>query len=97
MTGANDWEVDLESSDFPGSQPGKGQELNEETHPDLRLGEAMVSVPNIRPGDMVFWFCDVIHAVESVHQGKGAPWYRYLSVPVRQSDGVYIDGGEPFR
>jgi hypothetical protein len=53
-----EWELDLESSSFPGSVPGKGQELNEETHPHLRLGETMTSIPEIQPGDQVYcmWF-----------------------------------------
>lgn len=50
---ADNWEVDLDSTDFPGSQPGKGQELNEKTHPHLRLGSTMTSVPKIKPGDQV--------------------------------------------
>lgn len=30
----------------------------------------MTSVPEVNPGDMVFWHCDVIHAVETEHIGK---------------------------
>ncbi|KAG1882520.1 DUF1479-domain-containing protein [Suillus subluteus] len=62
-----EWELDLESSSFPGSVPGKGQELNEETHPHLRLGETMTSVPEIQPGDQVYWHCDTVHSVEQLH------------------------------
>jgi hypothetical protein len=53
-----EWELDLESSSFPGSVPGKGQELNEETHPHLRLDQTMTSIPEIQPGDQVYcmWF-----------------------------------------
>jgi hypothetical protein len=29
----------------------------------------MVSVPTVNPGDMVFWHCDVVHAVEEEHRG----------------------------
>lgn len=49
----DNWVVDLDSTDFPGSQPGKGQELNEKTHPHLRLESTMTSVPKIKPGDQV--------------------------------------------
>lgn len=52
-----DWELNLEGSEFPGSVPGKTQELNEATHPHLRLGETMVSIPRIEPGDQVYCEC----------------------------------------
>ena len=51
---AEDWELNLEGSEFPGSVPGKTQELNEATHPHLRLAETMVSIPRIEPGDQVY-------------------------------------------
>lgn len=49
-----DWELNLEGNEFPGSVPGKTQELNEVTHPHLRLAETMVSIPRIEPGDQVY-------------------------------------------
>lgn len=51
---AEDWELNLEGSEFPGSVPGKTQELNDATHPHLRLSETMVSIPKIEPGDQVY-------------------------------------------
>jgi ectoine hydroxylase-related dioxygenase (phytanoyl-CoA dioxygenase family) len=30
----------------------------------------MISVPTVHPGDMVFWQCDVVHAVEKEHTRK---------------------------
>ncbi|KAF8131806.1 hypothetical protein EV363DRAFT_1164253 [Boletus edulis] len=67
---AEDWELNLEGSEFPGSVPGKAQELHEATHPHLRLAETMVSIPKIDPGDQVYWHCDTVHAVEGEHMGK---------------------------
>jgi hypothetical protein len=52
-----DWELNLDGSEFPGSVPGKTQELNEVTHPHLRLAETMVSSPRIEPGDQVYCEC----------------------------------------
>lgn len=49
-----DWEVDTSSSIFPGSGMGKGQELNEKTHPHLHLDKTMVSIPMVEPGDQVY-------------------------------------------
>lgn len=42
---AENWTLDLDSSDFPNSAPGHGQELNDETHPHLDLRRTMLSVP----------------------------------------------------
>lgn len=39
----------------------------------------MTSVPKVNPGDGVFWHCDVVHAVEPDHIGKGdsaGKWWR---------------------
>ena len=53
-SGLDDWVVDLEDTTFPGSGMGKGQELNEATHPHLQLGRTMVSVPKMEPGTQVY-------------------------------------------
>jgi hypothetical protein len=38
--------------------PGHGQELTSLLHPHLRLDNAMVHVPKVKPGDFVVWHCD---------------------------------------
>lgn len=30
----------------------------------------MVGIPPVKPGDYVFWHCDLVHEVDSVHPGK---------------------------
>lgn len=50
----DDWEVDVDSTAFPGSVMGKAQELTEDTHPHLKLDKTMISVPKIEPGDQVY-------------------------------------------
>jgi Protein of unknown function (DUF1479) len=78
-----DWEVNLESTHFPGSAMGKAQELNEETHPHLRLEKTMISVPKVEPGDQVYWHCDTVHAVESHHGGASDSSVLYIpAVPL---------------
>lgn len=52
--GTGAWRVALESSAFPGSVPGKTQELGEGTHPHLQLGRTMVAVPRVEPGDQIY-------------------------------------------
>jgi hypothetical protein len=49
-----DWELDLDQSNFPGSIIGKTQELNVKSHPHLKLDQTMVSIPKIQPGDQVY-------------------------------------------
>jgi hypothetical protein len=55
--GPDNWELDFETSKFPGAPRAKGQELSDATHPHLELDRTMVSVPGVRPGDQVFWHC----------------------------------------
>jgi hypothetical protein len=63
------WEID-KSSIWQGAIPGRGLKLNDLLHPELELSTSMISIPQVRPGDMVFWHCDAIHAVDSVHRGQ---------------------------
>lgn len=63
------WEIDR-SSIWQGAVPGRGQEMNDTLHPELELSTSMVSIPRVNPGDMVFWHCDTIHAVDPIHQGQ---------------------------
>lgn len=62
---ASNWQFDNSQSGFPGIVPLHGgkrfsnQKLSMGTHPHLRLDRknTMVSVPRVKPGDMVFWHC----------------------------------------
>ncbi|KAK6208652.1 hypothetical protein QIS74_12170 [Colletotrichum tabaci] len=75
FTGGNEM-----TSELQGATPGHGQELSDALHPHLRLGETMVHVPRIRPGDFVVWHTDQIHAVDTVHQGRGDSSVIYIPV-----------------
>lgn len=76
-------ELDLDSSVFPGTSIGKTQEFNDNTHPSLQLEKLMTPVPNVGPGDAVFWHCDMIHAVDPVHHGDHDSSVMYIpSVPL---------------
>lgn len=57
-------------TEFPGAFPGKSQEFTKELHPELELDYLMVPIPKVEPGDMVYWHCDTIHAVDPEHEGK---------------------------
>lgn len=55
---------------FPGSRPGYTQfRPTDEWHPHLEMAKSMVGIPRVRPGDYVFWHCDVIHEVDPFHPG----------------------------
>lgn len=84
-------ELDLSSGKFPGSVIGKAQEFNDKAHPDLELSRLMVSVPKVSPGDAVFWHCDLIHAVDPVHNGSSDSSVMYIpSVPLCELNAHYF-------
>ncbi|KNZ80292.1 hypothetical protein J132_06408 [Termitomyces sp. J132] len=66
---ANEWVVDFDNPDFPGSLLGGKQFLTTKTHPHLRLDKTMV-VPPVNPADQVYCHCDVVHEVEAHHYGN---------------------------
>ena len=67
--------------DLCGAQPGRALGASPQWHPELLAG--LVPIPQVGPGDTVWWHSDVIHAVEDQHSGTGysnviyiggAPW-----------------------
>lgn len=69
---------------------GAGQELPAELHPHISPG-AFVSVPAVRPGDAVFWHCDVAHMVESEHKGATDASVFYIPIaPLCEINADYL-------
>ena len=60
------------TAQFPGAHPGGTQLLpTDELHPHLQMKEkSMVGIPPVKPGDYVFWHCDLLHEVDQFHPGK---------------------------
>lgn len=90
------WEFDISSPDFPGIYPRDGGFVgprpNPISHPHMRLDKTMVSVPKVFPGDMVFWHCDVVHAVEEEHTGKEDSAVMYIpAVPCTPHNSAYVE------
>ncbi|KAJ7464577.1 hypothetical protein FB451DRAFT_441516 [Mycena latifolia] len=87
-----DWnELDLDRTTFVGSGMGTGLELNDATHPHLRLDKTMISMPRVEPGDQVYWHCDMIHAVEGYHGGKEDSSVMYIpAVPLTLDNAHYL-------
>ncbi|KAI0051476.1 DUF1479-domain-containing protein [Auriscalpium vulgare] len=89
--GLDNWVVDPESAEFPGSMLGKAQELSAATHPHLRLETTMVPAPRVEPGDQIYWHCDTIHAVEGLHAGKSDSSVLYIpAVPLTEHNASYL-------
>jgi len=72
---------DVPDGDLCGAQPGRALGAFPAWHAELL--EGLVSIPEVGPGDTVWWHSDVIHAVEDKHGGSGysnviyiggAPW-----------------------
>lgn len=47
-----------------GAIPGAQQHITKDLHP--HIVKAMVSIPDMAPGDCIFWHCDGVHAVDKV-------------------------------
>lgn len=55
---------------FPGANPGNLQFFpTQALHPHLMMEKSMVGIPPVRPGDYVFWYCDLVHEVDKFHPG----------------------------
>ena len=59
---------DVQEDDLCGATPGRALGVSQEWHPDLIGG--LVSIPEVAPGDTVFWHTDICHAVADEHAGS---------------------------
>ncbi len=63
------------------ADPGKVLGIDAEHHPELMRG--MVSIPEVEPGDTVWWHPDVIHGVEHDHAGTEQANVIYIAATPR--------------
>ena len=59
---------DVDENDLCGASPGRALGVSPEWHPDLMAG--LISIPEVMPGDTVFWHTDICHAVGDEHAGS---------------------------
>ena len=59
---------DVPEGDLCGAAPGRALGVSPDWHKELIAG--MVSIPEVQPGDTVFWHTDICHAVGDKHAGK---------------------------
>ncbi|CAF4851412.1 unnamed protein product, partial [Rotaria socialis] len=65
--------------------------MNDKLHPHLQLSTSMIPIPKIRPGDMVLWHCDTMHAVDSIHRGQSDSSVFYIpAVPLCEMNVKYL-------
>lgn len=60
-------QADVAADDLCGAAPGRALGVSRQWHPDLHAG--LVSIPEVQPGDTVFWHTDICHAVADRHAG----------------------------
>jgi hypothetical protein len=59
---------DVPETDLCGAAPGRALGVHPEWHGDLLA--ALVSIPEVMPGDTVWWHTDICHAVADEHRGR---------------------------
>ncbi len=59
---------DVADDDLCGAEAGRALGADHHWHPDLLA--SLVSLPQVEPGDTVWWHPDIIHAVENQHRGE---------------------------
>ena len=59
---------DVGEADLCGAAPGRALGVRPEWHDDLM--SALVSIPEVMPGDTVFWHTDICHSVGDTHEGS---------------------------
>ncbi|KAK1221694.1 hypothetical protein PQX77_015524 [Marasmius sp. AFHP31] len=92
----DNWKFDISYPEFPGLQAKEGgfssPKPTPEEHPHMLLDKMIVSIPEVCPGDAVFWHCDVVHSVESEHSGDEDSAVMYIpAVPTTPLNQAYIE------
>jgi hypothetical protein len=81
---------DVPEDDLCGAMPGRALSVNEQYH--SLLLNALSSIPQMEPGDTVFWHSDVVHAVENEHRGTGYSNVMYIgSAPGCAKNSAYLE------
>ncbi len=59
---------DIAADDLCGAQPGRALGANAKWHSDIMGG--LISIPQVNPGDTVWWHPDLVHSVADEHMGQ---------------------------
>ena len=75
--------------DFCGAIPGRAHVLMEKWH--SLLLESLVPISAMKPGDMVLWHPDVVHAVQATNEGLADAAVMYIaSMPKTAINDEYV-------
>jgi hypothetical protein len=61
-------EDDVAEDDLCDARPGRALGVSPEWHKELLTG--LVSIPEVQPGDTVWWHTDICHAIGDEHAGQ---------------------------
>lgn len=93
---------DVAEEDLCEAAPGRALSISEKWHPLLLSG--LSPIPDLEPGDTVFWHCDVVHSVENEHQGEydsnvmyiaAAPWCEKNAAYLARQLPSFLSGRTP--
>jgi uncharacterized protein DUF1479 len=80
---------DVAETDLCGAAPGRALGVSSEWHQEMMAG--MVSIPEVQPGDAVFWHTDICHSVGDQHAGKECASVIYIgSAPDCAKNRAYL-------
>ena len=80
---------DVAEDDLCGAMPGRALGVSQEWHQHLMAG--LVSIPEVMPGDCVFWHTDICHAVGDEHAGSEYASVLYIgSAPDCSKNRAYL-------
>ena len=81
---------DVPEDSLCGASPGRALNTSAEWH-DLPL-RGLVSIPNLFPGDTVWWHPDLTHAVEDLHEGNNFSNVMYIGAsPLCKKNSDYLE------
>ncbi|CBV42974.1 YbiU family protein [Halomonas elongata] len=82
---------DVPEDDLCGARPGRALSIDPHWHAPLL--EALTPIPDLEPGDTIWWHCDVVHAVDPEHDGEYDSNVMYIgAAPWCDKNAAYLPG-----
>jgi Protein of unknown function (DUF1479) len=82
---------DVPENELCGAAPGRALGVKPEWHAEMMAGT--VSIPEVMPGDTVWWHTDICHSVADEHAGKEYASVIYIgSAPDCAKNRAYLPG-----
>jgi hypothetical protein len=82
---------DVPEGELCGAAPGRALGIRADWHPEMMAGS--VSIPEVQPGDTVWWHTDICHSVADEHAGKEYASVIYIgSAPDCAKNRAYLPG-----